>query len=181
MEDELAPEVRVLIEKQSIAELVMNYSRAIDRQDFILLRDLYTEDGIDDHGGMYCGGADGFVAWLKDAMKGVETMHQVHNHMIAVQGDTAEGEAYLTTYNRIPSKEGGFDEFIQGLRYLDQYRKEGGKWRFAHRIVAVDWAQHRPALWDFEHPLLKGKRPGRPGPDDPAYATLTDATFARRE
>ena len=108
MEDELAPEVRVLIEKQAIAELVMNYSRAIDRQDFLLLRDLYTEDGIDDHGGMYCGGADGFVAWLKDAMKGVETMHQVHNHMIAVQGDTAEGEQ---------GKGGGFG---------DGCRREGG-------------------------------------------------------
>jgi hypothetical protein len=43
----------------------------------------------------------------------------------------------------------------------------------------VDWAQHRPALWDFAHPLLKGKRPGRPGADDLSYAILSDPAFAR--
>ncbi|HLG86511.1 MAG TPA: nuclear transport factor 2 family protein [Alphaproteobacteria bacterium] len=179
MATELAPELKELLEKQAIAELVLNYSRAVDRQDLKLLRSLYTRDGIDDHGGLYCGSADGFVAWLETAMKGVETMHQVHNHLIAVHGDTAEGEAYLTTYNRIPDGKGGFNEFLQGLRYLDNYRKEDGRWRFARRTVTLDWAQHRPALWDFEHPLLKGKRPGRPDASDPSYEMLPSPTFAR--
>jgi ketosteroid isomerase-like protein len=180
MGQDIAPEVRELLERQAIHELVLNYSRAVDRQDLKLLRSLYTEDGIDDHGGMYCGGADGFVAWLDTAMVGVETMHQVHNHLIAVTGaDMAEGEAYLTTYNRIPNPEGGFNEFLQGLRYLDRYRKEGGRWRFAHRIVMVDWARFSPALWDFEHPLLKGKRPGRPDANDNSYTVLKDPAFGR--
>lgn len=170
-----------LLEKQAIAELVHAYSRAVDRHDFTLLRSLYASDGIDDHGGLYCGPADGFVAWLREAMATVDTSHAVHNHTIAVHGDTAEGEAYVTAYNRIPKPEGGFDEFIQGLRYVDQYCKEDGRWRFARRTVVVDWAQLRPAFWDFEHPLLSGKRPAVAGAADPSYGILTAEAFARRE
>jgi len=172
--------VAMLLEKQAIAELVYAYSRAVDRHDFVLLRSLYAADGIDDHGGLYCGPADGFVAWLKTAMKGVETSHAVHNHTIAVTGETAEGEAYVTAYNRIPVAQGGFDEFIQGLRYIDSYVKEGVQWRFARRTVVVDWAQLRPAFWDFDHPLLKGKRPAAPGADDPSYGLLSAPPFIRR-
>ena len=51
MTTDLAPELTELLDKQAIAELVLNYSRAVDRQDLKLLRSLYTKDGIDDHGG----------------------------------------------------------------------------------------------------------------------------------
>ena len=176
---DIAPELRILLEKQAITELVQAYSRAVDRHDFTLLRSLYTEDGIDDHGGIYSGSADGFVAWLREAMKVVETSHALHNLTITVDGDIAEGEAYVTAYNRIPRAEGGFDEFIQGLRYLDKYRKTDGRWQFVHRTVVVDWAQHRPALWDFTHPLLVGKRPAQPDETDPSYAILKSPLFAR--
>ena len=179
MTDRATRDIEILLEKQAIAELVRDYSRAVDRHDFVMLRDLYTADGIDDHGALYNGPADGFVAWLKVAMAQVETSHAVHNHTIVVDGATAEGEAYVTAYNRIPRPEGGFDEFIQGLRYVDKYRKEE-RWRFVTRTVVVDWAQLRPAFWDFEHPLLKGKRPASPNADDPSYSLLSGAPFARR-
>lgn len=180
MASDIAPALHNLLEKQAIAELVQAYSRAVDRQDFALLRSLYTADGIDDHGELYCGSADGFVAWLRTAMKGVDTSHAVHNHRMAIDGDAAEGEVYVTAYNRIPNPDGGFNEFIQGLRYLDKYRKEDGGWRFAHRMVVVDWAQLRAAFWDFDHPLLRGKRPAQAGPGDPSYGMLSNGLFARR-
>ena len=56
-----------LLDKQAIAELVHNYSRAVDRKDWALLRDLYTKDGIDDHAALFCGPADDFVKWLESA------------------------------------------------------------------------------------------------------------------
>jgi len=168
-----------LLAKQAIAELVWTYSRAVDRHDFALLRTLYTDDGTDDHGGIYSGSATGFVDWLEQAMAEVATSHAVHNHLISVSGDTAEGEAYVTAYNRIPDGQGGWKEFIQGLRYIDSYRKTGGRWQFAARTVIVDWAQHRPALWDFTHPLLKGKKPAVGGAGDASYGLLTSARFRR--
>ena len=53
--------VQELIDKEAIRDLVLCYSRAIDRQDIELLRDLYTEDATDTHGHHFDGSADGLL------------------------------------------------------------------------------------------------------------------------
>ncbi len=181
---EIPPEtleaLTALVEKQSIRELVHAYSRAVDRRDFVLLQSLYTADGIDDHAGLYSGPAPGFVAWLEQALEGVDaTTHHVHNVTTALDGDRAEGEVYLTAYNRLKSPDGNFEELVQGLRYLDHYRRDAQGWRFARRSVVCDWARHGLASWDLEHPLLAGKRFGRSGEDDASYQLLASPLFAR--
>ena len=55
-----------LIDKQALQELVLSYCRACDRRDFVLLRTLYHDDAVDEHGAMFCGSADEYVAWLAD-------------------------------------------------------------------------------------------------------------------
>lgn len=171
-----------LLDKQALVELVQSYSRAVDRRDYALLASLYTEDGIDDHTGQYSGSASGFVAWLAKALEGVDaTTHHVHNVTLALDGDRAEGEVYLTAYNRLRSASGELTELVQGLRYLDHYRRDAERWRFARRTVVCDWAQHGPAFWDSSHPLIAGKRYGRGGADDASYAVLKSPLFARCE
>lgn len=175
-----AAAVRELLDKQAITELVYNYSRAVDRRDFELLASLYTTDGVDDHAGLYSGDAAGFVDWLREALEGVDiTTHHVHNLLLAIDGDRAEGEVYVTAYNRIPNAQNDWDDFLQGLRYLDRYRREDGGWRFSHRTVVCDWAQNQPAFWDAENPLLSGKRFGVAGEGDASYRCLSQALFAR--
>jgi ketosteroid isomerase-like protein len=175
-----ASDLRALLEKQSIVELVNAYCRAVDRRDFALLERLYTEDGIDDHAGLYVGPVRGFVEWLEQALDGVDaTTHHVHNVTIALDGARAEGEVYLTAYNRLKNDDGSFDDFVQGLRYLDHYRRDERGWRFARRSVVCDWARQRPSSWDPDHPLIAGKRFGRAGKDDPSYALLSSDLFAR--
>ena len=75
--------------------------------------------------------------------------------------------------------DGSLSEFIQGLRYLDHYRREAGRWRFERRTVVCDWAQHGPAFWDESQPLIAGKRFGRSGADDTSYEVLRSPVFAR--
>jgi ketosteroid isomerase-like protein len=175
-----AAALRALLEKQAILDLVQAYSRAVDRRDFTLLVSLYTDDGVDDHAGLYSGPAPGFVAWLERALEGVDaTTHHVHNVTIALDGDRAEGEVYLTAYNRLRVDGGGFEDFVQGLRYLDHYRRDARGWRFARRSVVCDWAQHGPSVWDPAHPLLAGKRFGRSGEDDASYELLSSPLFGR--
>ncbi|MBK7951596.1 MAG: nuclear transport factor 2 family protein [Deltaproteobacteria bacterium] len=191
------PALRDLLERRAIVELVECYSRAVDRRDYALLESLYTEDGIDDHAGLYCGPAAGFVAWLEGALAGVDaTTHHVHNVTLALdldlggdRGDDldgkiddrerAEGEVYVSAYNRIRNPDGSLAELEQGLRYLDHYRRDASGWRFARRTVVCDWARLGPAFWDPAHPLLAGKRFGRDGADDASYAVLTSPIFAR--
>lgn len=169
-----------LIEKQAILELVYCYSRAVDRRDYALLASLYADDGVDDHTGLYCGGVAGFVDWLRRALDGVDaTTHHVHNVLLALDGPHAEGEVYLTAYNRLRNPDGSLSDLIQGLRYLDRYRRDAGRWRFERRTVVCDWARHGPAFWDESHPLIAGKRFGRAGADDASYAAFRSPLFAR--
>lgn len=181
MSQPISRSVSELLDKQAIAELVFAYSRAVDRQDFVLLRTLYTEDGYDDHGGLYSGPAAGYVDWLEQAMQGCDnTTHSVHNHLIAFTGeDSAEGEVYVTAYHRLRNNEGGFTELVEGLRYLDHYRRVDGCWRFARRQLINDWCQVGPAYWNLDDPALKGTPVGRTDAEDPSYR-FSHPLFARR-
>jgi hypothetical protein len=175
-------ELRDLVDRQAIQELVSLYCRAVDRQDFALLRTLYTADGQDDHGTLYKGGAQGYFAWLQGVMEGkVETTHHVHNHLIVLQGrGEAEGELCVTAHNRMRNAAGGFDELVQGLRYFDRYRKEAGRWRFASRTLAVDWSQEGgPVRWGPQDDDMHSGRPGKPDASDASYAALSDPLFKR--
>ncbi len=60
--------VSLMLDKHELHELVLTYCRAIDRQDFALVRTLYHDDAIDDHGDMFKGGPDEYVAWLPGIM-----------------------------------------------------------------------------------------------------------------
>ena len=177
-----AEQVRELLAKQAIRELLHAYSRAVDRKDFALLATLYTPDGSDDHAGLYAGPAAGYVEWLRAAMKAVDlTAHQVHQAAIAVRGGFAEGEVYVTAYNRLHAAGGRFEELVQGLRYLDRYREDDGVWRFLHRSVVVDWARRGPAFAAALRPRHDGQRDGVAGAGDPSYHLLQDGAFARRD
>jgi hypothetical protein len=174
--------IQALLDKQAINELVYGYSRAVDRKDFALLRSLYSSDGYDDHGGLYRGSASGYVDWLEQAMQSCDiTTHSVQNHLIALQGeDRAEGEVYVTAYHRLHNGSGGFNELIEGLRYLDQYQKIDGRWLFARRTLVNDWAQVGPAFWDIEDPALKGTPVGKCSAADLSYNLLKSSVFKRK-
>jgi ketosteroid isomerase-like protein len=179
-----ATDIGSLLDKEAIRDLVLSYSRAVDRQDFAFLRTLYTEDAIeDDHGGAYSGSAEGYVDWLEDIMGRVvdNSVHLVHNHMIALLGpDRAEGEVYVSGHSRLALDSGAREDLTHGMRYLDHYAKSGGAWRFARRTVIVDWLEAGPTQWAPDRPDTRDAQFGRPGPLDPSYQVLTHPYFARR-
>ncbi len=76
--------LQMLIDKQALSELVHSYCRACDRRDFALLRSLYHDDAIDDHGTMFRGTADEYLAWLPGVMaklrghRALDHQHPVH-------------------------------------------------------------------------------------------------------
>lgn len=161
-----------LIAKQEIHELVLLYCRGIDRQDFALVRDLYTADGTDTHGEHFNGTADEFVKLLKQEMPNLRySGHHLCNHLVSVNGDEGEGEVYALAYHVAPDGNGGTVEDVRGVRYLDRYRKEHGRWCFANRTVAFDFRSIRP---------LPTARDDVPMPaKDLSYSALSSRLFAR--
>ena len=161
-----------LIAKEQIRELVLLYSRGVDRKDIELLRTLYTSDATDDHGAHFSGSADDYIAFLERSLPHMRySGHHVCNHLISVNGAEAEGEVYAIAYHIIPDFKGGMVEDLACVRYVDRYRREEGRWLFAARVVKFDMRSIRPV------PAPAGDAPDPNG--DASVTTLSSRLFAR--
>jgi hypothetical protein len=97
--------------------------------------------------------------------------HFICNHLVSVDGDSAEGEVYALAFHLIPDGKGGFLEDMKAVRYVDRYCKQDGRWLFAARVVTFDLESVRPAQ------KLEGAAPAPES--DPTYTALSSRLFAR--
>ena len=166
--------IQTLIDKEAIRDLVLLYSRAIDRKDVALLRDLYTADATDSHGTSFDGPADAYCDFIAQSLPYMKySGHHVCNHLISIDGDTGNGEVYCLAYHYIPDRQnlGEFIEDFMAVRYIDNYRREAdGKWRFSKRVVTYDLHIERP----FSGDGLLGS-----SPVDPSYEVCGQRLFQR--
>jgi len=172
--DKQSTGLQALIDKEAIRDLVLLYSRGVDRKDLDLLRDLYTADATDTHGDTYDGPAEGYLQFLAASLPHMRySGHHVANHMISVDGDEAEGEVYALAFHAIPDAQGGMLEDLKLVRYIDKYRRcEDGRWRFAKRTVTYDYQTRKP-IDETSVALL-------PAVDqDPSVLELVHALFQR--
>jgi len=161
------PSLEEALDQFALQRLLLSYCHGIDRQDLALVRSLYHDDAIDDHGPMFCGDADEYVAWLPSMLANWSlTAHIIHSSLFVIDGDTAEGESAMTAYHRTAD---GAREIIAHGRYLDQCKKRGGVWRFYRRSLALDWAEERDVGISA---LSEGVAMGKPSADDPSYQRL---------
>lgn len=156
---------------ECLGRLVATYSRAIDRRDFALLRSLYHDDAVEQHGEMFSGSPDDYVAFVAGALAGyAATAHYVANTLFELDGDVAEGETYKINYHRTHGPEAR--EVITGSRSLDRFARRGGEWRFARRFVVLDWARTQPADAAAYDDFAAGSPHGTAGAGDLSYAML---------
>jgi len=165
---DLDPTTRALLDQVALRDLVMRYCRGCDRRDWALVRSLYHDDAIDDHGGMFRGGPDAFVAWLPQATAPWElTRHEVSNSVFAVNGDRAEGEHLVRAWHRTLPPERR--EIVIRGRYLDRYQRRGGVWKFSHRSLVFDHGEMRAVDEDAMTLLGSDAAHGTSGGDDPSW------------
>lgn len=163
--------IEELTAREALHRLVVTYSRAVDRRDFVLLRSLYDDAAYEEHGAMFQGGPDAYVDFVRRAVSAYDsTVHYVVHALFEVRGDEAEGEVHKLNYHRT----GGDTpyEIVTGSRSLDRYRRSGGAWRFLSRSITLDWAVKREVSALAYQDFAAGSPPGRPGPDDLSYHAL---------
>lgn len=165
-----------LAARDSLRRLVTAYSRAVDRRDFKLLRSLYHDEAFEEHGDMFTGGPDEYMAFVEKALSSyAATAHYVVNTSFEIDGDRAEGEVYKINYHRTHGADAR--EVITGSRSLDRYRRDNGEWRFLGRSITLDWSTKHAVDPDAYSDFAAGSPLGRPGPDDLSYRVL--ALFGR--
>jgi hypothetical protein len=137
---------RQLLDKEAIRELLQRYSRAVDRKDRPLLRDLLTEDATDTHGHHYDGSAKGLVDFIEGRLDYLSySGHHARNHLIRLGGDVGYGEVYVIISHVLSAPDGGRIEDFMTIRYIDNIRScADGKWRFSKRVVTYDMLRLLP-------------------------------------
>jgi hypothetical protein len=167
--------IDVLIAKDAIRDLVLQYCRAVDRGDVALAETLYEPDALDEHGFNRTDTAREFLDSIEAMEAGLAAIqHNITNHLIRITGpDSAEGEAYLIAYHRSENEDSAYLLLIGG-RYLDRYSKRDGQWRIAHRKCVTEWAHETTAPVKLRDDSITGNIAlGRMDADDPSYAFFT--------
>lgn len=126
--------------KQAIYEVLCNYCRALDRMDKALAYSVWHADGAALYHDFYQGSGHGFVDWVWQAHAALERhSHQIANHLIRVEGDTAKSETYITvTLWTLPDADNKQLEIIGKGRYLDRWSRRNGVWAIDHREYIQD-------------------------------------------
>lgn len=143
MVDEAA--IQGLLDKQAITEVLMRYSRAVDRGDEALLRACYHVDAVEDHGGSFLGPASDYIAAILPALHSDRLMtHTVTNVLVELEGPTrARSECYYLSFARYPAAEPPF-ETLTLARAIDRMEKRDGVWRIARRTLRWEWNREQP-------------------------------------
>lgn len=170
---ELDPKaLRTLLVKERLHELEMAYCRGVDRRDPDLLRSIFFEDAIEEHGEMYRGSAMAFVDWVfSDFIGKYElTTHYVLNEWYKVNGDSAEGETHRISHHRVRHPDQ--IETVAACRTFNRYECRNGVWKIAYRGVVRDWIYQRPfdpALFEGTYAMTLSK----PNERDRSYDVLS--------
>lgn len=171
MSQDIPAVLQALLDKKSIEDVLMRYSRAIDRNNDALLRSVYWPDAYDDHL-LYEGNLEGLVEYCMETTKDMATHHFLGNRLIELFGpDKAFAETYYQAYHNIPLPDGGGWRDLTLLgRYLDDFERRDGEWRISRRICTVDAYTEVPATSDWINGLLAGvKHRGAKKPVDPLH------------
>ena len=154
------PDLRQLLDKQAIHEVVLRYCRGIDRCDRELVRDCYWPDATDEHGS-FVGSRDEYVAWVFDRMlpRYAMTMHFIGNVLIDLDGDRAKSEAYGMAMHRTGSDKPEHN-LRTGFRYIDDFARRDDQWRIARRVCALEWSLlvDPSRWWDAPETHRRGTR-----------------------
>ncbi|HMK85374.1 MAG TPA: nuclear transport factor 2 family protein [Steroidobacteraceae bacterium] len=173
----LQTELRELLDKQAIAELLYAYAEGIDRRDQKLLERVFTKD-CRLHYGAYDHPATVLIdSWRADLPSAFLMTHHLYgNIVVRFHGaDRARSITYFFAHHRTDHGGKTMDEMVRG-RYLDRLIKQDGAWRFAERTIVFDWSKISPAdptnWWDAPGNPAKVGAHGR---EDPAWGFLDPA------
>lgn len=140
MDSSLEHELRRLIDKDQITDVMARYLRGVDRCDEVLIASAYHPDAVDEHSYQRLSGTE-VGPFLVDRMRTLykATLHCQLNSRIEVHGNVAHGETYFVAW--LLRADNG-DEVIDQPegRYIDRFERRDGEWRIAHRIVLPEMA-----------------------------------------
>ncbi len=131
-----------------MTQLCVKFCRAIDTQEFDVLREVFTLDVRFEHHGVSSEGPhyDGLEAFLADLQQigSVRSQHTTTNHEFAVDGHHVRGLSYTIAQHWRTESPSVY--YLMGRRYEDRYVKTDVGWRITQRYAYGLWADGNPGV-----------------------------------
>lgn len=141
MSDDPADIVRVLFDRQQIADLCVRYTTALDAKDWDLLRNCFVEEPVFVHPGGRLSGWDAIRARTSAALTPLDvSQHLLGNMTAEVDGDTATSLCYFQAQHVRHDTPGG-DTYIIAGRYADRLERTAAGWQIAQRVQTYFWSE----------------------------------------
>ena len=136
-----------LVDRAAISDLLIDFGRALDDQDWAGYAANYTEDGVLDIAPtIRHAGRDGLAEFVAASLgRYAGTHHLSANHRIDVDGDTATTRSYLLAAHVFDAAEPHRHADGAGW-YLCRLRRTPDGWRFAHVSLVVRYTAGEPLL-----------------------------------
>lgn len=132
-----------LFDKQALRELVCRYAQVVDDRNYALVDEVFASDAELVGPGFHVMGREKIRGALRAIERFEATTHAVHNQLVEIDGDQAEGETYCVA-SHLHERNGVPHKLDWGIRYCDRYRREPEGWRFVRRELIVVWEQDLP-------------------------------------
>lgn len=152
--------------KMAIHDLLMAYSRGLDRADEELLASAFHPDSTVISGAFNGSGPDfarEIVAYVTQNLE--RCFHSIANEWVTVKGDRAVGEAYV-----IAHMTAGDTDTITGGRYIDEFECRDGEWKISSHTFVTDWNMNLPNSFQSDGMYAALDSRGCYGKNDPIYA-----------
>ncbi|MCU1612741.1 MAG: hypothetical protein JWO98_281 [Frankiales bacterium] len=127
-----------VLDRIQIEDLARRYAHGIDNRDWAQVDACFAADA---HvtGTQYSGAYPEYIKPLRQAVERFgTTMHFFGNQLTDFVGDDG---AHVVTYGIAYhlASESGTDDFVIGVRYVDDVRRADGGWQITHRTVEGVW------------------------------------------
>jgi ketosteroid isomerase-like protein len=166
-------EIRALLDRQAIQDVLVSYCRAVDRADLDLLRSCYHPDATENHGGTFEGSATAYIDSIAPILpRGGIMTHTTTNVLIALDGDQADVESHILAFARL-KKDGEKFDSLTLARAVDRFEKRKGAWKIAARRMVWEWNHDMPMSEGWGRGIIAPDASvlvrGRKTPDDTLY------------
>jgi len=139
---ELAANVRYLLDRAAISDLLFRYASSLDTRDWERLATCFTPEATSDYGeGARHGSREHLIRWVRRALSGFDVTHHMSaNHEIAIEGDTARSRSYLNVVHTLRADGGPQTITLRGHYTKDCVRTADG-WRINHIRLETTWRE----------------------------------------
>lgn len=143
----LEDDVRYLVERQAIVDVLHRYCDLVDEQDHErMAAEVFAPDGSDDHGQGPVVGREAIAAWFVEATANIAAnAHNVSNVVVEIDGDRARMRSRVTSWTwTMETLEAGPlrpADYVVSVRYHDELTRYPEGWRIDRRVLVPHGAE----------------------------------------